>query len=46
MLINLIISIIAFGCSFTCMGYENYVEIKSWLVGEWLSGVTPPVKVL
>jgi len=46
MIIDLLILIMAFGCGFILIGYEDHARMKGWPVGEWLSGGAPPMKIL
>ena len=46
MVIDLIILIMAFGCGFILIGYEDHARLKRWPVGEWLSGDAPFIKIL
>jgi len=46
MIIDLLILIMAFGCGFILIGYEDRARMKGWPVGEWLSGGAPPMKIL
>ena len=44
--IDFIILVITFGCSFILIGYEDDAKIRGWPVVAWLSGDAPFLKLL
>ena len=45
-IIDFIILVITFGCSFVLIGYEDNARMEGWPVGAWLTGDAPFLKLL